>query len=87
MLQQNEVQSQYLFGDEYQLLEPEKLLKVFSLSGQDAMASFQLAMGEMYQIDIQEQEKQFLSIKEHQGMRGNILQSYPLREKLHSVQL
>lgn len=41
MLQQNEVQSQYLFGDEYQLLEPEKLLKVFSLSGQDAMANLQ----------------------------------------------
>lgn len=74
-------------GDEYQLLEPENLLKVFSLRGQHATVSFQLAIGEMYLIDIQGQEKQFLSIKERQGMRGNILQNYPLREKLQSVQL
>lgn len=44
-----------LFGDEYTLLEPENLSDGFSLSGQDAQISFELATGEMYQVDIQEQ--------------------------------
>lgn len=44
-----------LFGDEYQLLEPENLSDGFSLSGQDATVSFELATGEMYRVDIQEQ--------------------------------
>lgn len=44
-----------LFGDEYELLEPENLSEGFSLSGQDATISFELATGEMYKVDIQEQ--------------------------------
>ncbi len=44
-----------LFGDEYELLEPEHLSEGFSLSGQDAQISFALATGEMYHVDIQEQ--------------------------------
>lgn len=44
-----------LFGDEYELLEPENLSEGFSLSGQDATISFKLATGEMYKVDIQEQ--------------------------------
>lgn len=44
-----------LFGDEYELLEPEHLSEGFSLSGQDAQISFELATGEMYRVDIQEQ--------------------------------
>ena len=44
-----------LFGDEYELLEPENLSDGFSLSGQDADISFELATGEMYRVDIQEQ--------------------------------
>ena len=44
-----------LFGDEYELLEPENLSDGFSLSGQDANISFELATGEMYRVDIQEQ--------------------------------
>ncbi len=44
-----------LFGDEYELLEPENLSEGFSLEGQDAQISFDLATGEMYRIDLQEQ--------------------------------
>lgn len=44
-----------LFGDEYELLEPENLSDGFSLSGQNANISFELATGEMYRVDIQEQ--------------------------------
>lgn len=44
-----------LFGDAYELLEPEHLSEGFSLSGQDAQISFELATGEMYRVDIQEQ--------------------------------
>lgn len=44
-----------LFGDAYELLEPENLSKGFSLSGQDADISFELSTGEMYRVDLQEQ--------------------------------
>lgn len=44
-----------LFGDEYELLEPENLSEGFTLSGQDAQISFELAIGEMYRVDLQEQ--------------------------------
>ena len=43
-----------LFGDEYALLEPENLSEGFSLAGQDAQVSFELATGEMYRVDIEE---------------------------------
>ena len=43
-----------LFGGEYELLESENLSEGFSLSGQDAQISFELATGEMYRIDLQE---------------------------------
>lgn len=43
-----------LFGGEYELLEKENLSEGFSLSGQDAQISFELAAGEMYRVDIQE---------------------------------
>ena len=43
-----------LFGDEYELLEPENLSEGFSLAGQDAQIRFELATGEMYQVDIEE---------------------------------
>lgn len=42
-----------LFGSEYELLEPENLSEGFSLSGQDAQISFELAAGEMYRVDLQ----------------------------------
>ena len=43
-----------LFGDEYELLEAENLSEGFSLSGQDAQIRFELASGELYQVDLQE---------------------------------
>lgn len=43
-----------LFGGEYKLLEKEHLSDGFSLSGQDAQISFELATGEMYRVDIAE---------------------------------
>lgn len=42
-----------LFGEEHELLEPESLSEGFSLSGQDAQVSFELATGEMYSVDVQ----------------------------------
>ena len=44
-----------LFGNDYELLEPENLSEGFTLSGQDAQISFELATGEMYRVDLQEQ--------------------------------
>ncbi len=44
-----------LFGEGYELLEPENLSEGFTLSGQDAQISFELATGEMYRVDLQEQ--------------------------------
>lgn len=43
-----------LFGDEYELLEPENLSEGFSLAGQDAQVHFELATGEMYRVDVEE---------------------------------
>ena len=43
-----------LFGGEYELLSPENLSEGFSLVGQDAKVSFDLATGEMYRVDIAE---------------------------------
>lgn len=42
-----------LFGSKYELLEQENLSDGFSLYGQDAQINFELAVGEMYQVDIQ----------------------------------
>lgn len=43
-----------LFGDEFELLEPENLSEGFSLAGQDAQVHFELATGEMYRVDVEE---------------------------------
>lgn len=43
-----------LFGDEFELLEPENLSEGFSLAGQDAQVRFELATGEIYRVDIEE---------------------------------
>ena len=43
-----------LFGGEYELLERENLSDGFSLAGQDAQVSFDLATGDIYQVDIAE---------------------------------
>lgn len=43
-----------LFGEEYELLSKENLSEGFSLAGQDAKVSFELATGEMYRVDVEE---------------------------------
>lgn len=43
-----------LFGGEYRLLSKEKLSEGFSLNGQNAQISFELATGKMYKVDIPE---------------------------------
>lgn len=43
-----------LFGDEFELLEKENLSEGFSLAGQDAQVSFELATGEMYRVDVED---------------------------------
>ncbi|WP_312159422.1 DEAD/DEAH box helicase family protein [Oscillibacter sp.] len=69
-----------LFGDEYSLLEPENLTDGFSLSGQDAQISFELATGEMYQVDIQEQGEAVPKYK-----RTSKLESEYIRAKLATM--
>ena len=44
-----------LFGEEYELLEPENLSDGFSLAQADAQISFELSTGEIYRVDIQDQ--------------------------------
>jgi len=43
-----------LFGGEYRLLTPEALSDGFSLNGQDAKISFELATGEMWRVDLED---------------------------------
>lgn len=44
-----------LFGDEYELLEPEALSEGFSLSGQNAEINFELDSSQIYKFDIAEE--------------------------------
>ena len=44
-----------LFGDEYELLEPEALSEGFSLSGQNAEINFELDSSHIYKFDIEEE--------------------------------
>ena len=66
-----------LFGDGYELLEKENLSDGFSLSGQDAQISFELATGEIYRIDLQEQGE---AIPKYQ--RASKMESEFIRERL-----
>lgn len=44
-----------LFGDEYELLEPEALSEGFSLSGQNAEINFELDASQIYKFDVEEE--------------------------------
>ena len=66
-----------LFGGEYELLEAENLSEGFSLSGQDAQISFELATGEMYRVDLQEKGE---AIPKY--MRASKAESEYIREHL-----
>lgn len=65
-----------LFGDEYELLEPENLSEGFSLSGQDSTISFELATGEMYKVDVQEQGEAVPKYKRVSKSESEYLREY-----------
>lgn len=65
-----------LFGEEYELLQPENLSEGFSLAGQDAQMSFELATGEMYQVDIQEQGEAVPKYKRASKTDSQLIQQY-----------
>lgn len=65
-----------LFGGEYELLEPENLSEGFSLSGQDAQVSFELATGEMYQVDIQDEGEAVPKYKRASKRDSDFIRAY-----------
>lgn len=65
-----------LFGSAYELLEPENLSEGFSLSGQDAQVSFELATGEMYRVDIQDQGEAVPKYKRASKSESEYIQKY-----------
>ena len=65
-----------LFGDQYELLEEENLSDGFSLSGQDAQVSFELATGEMYRVDIQDQGEAVPKYKRASRSESEYIQKY-----------
>lgn len=76
-----------LFGDAYELLEPEHLSEGFTLSGQDAQISFELATGEMYRVDIQEQGEAVPKYKRASKDESEYIRDYlaqiPQEKKIH----
>lgn len=65
-----------LFGSAYELLEPENLSEGFSLSGQDAQVSFELATGEMYRVDIQAEGEAVPKYKRASKSESEYIQKY-----------
>lgn len=65
-----------LFGNEFELLEPENLSEGFSLVGQDAQVSFELATGEMYQVDIQAEGEAVPKYKRASKSESEYVQKY-----------
>ena len=75
-----------LFGDEFELLEPENLSEGFSLNGQDAQVRFELATGEMYRFDVEEKgeaiPKYQRADSELSGFIRNRLAKLPQEQKI-----
>ena len=67
---------QDLFGNEYELLEPENLSERFSLTGQDAQVSFELVTGETYQVDIQAEGEAVPKYKRISGRMNEYIRKY-----------
>lgn len=65
-----------LFGSEYEMLEPENLSEGFSLTGQDAQISFELATGEMYSVDIQAEGEAVPKYKRASKTESEYIQKY-----------
>lgn len=68
-----------LFGEAFELLEPENLSEGFSLSGQDADVSFELATGEMFQVDLQEQGEAVPKYKRTTKSESKFIREYLAR--------
>lgn len=68
-----------LFGEAFELLEPENLSEGFSLSGQDADVSFELATGEMFQVDLQEQGEAVPKYKRTSKSESKFIREYLAR--------
>jgi len=77
-----------LFGEDYELLEPENLSEGFTLNGQDSQISFELATGEMYHVDLQEQGDAVPKYKRASKSESEYLREYlamlPQETKIHS---
>ena len=75
-----------LFGDEFELLEPENLSEGFSLNGQDAQVRFELATGEVYRFDVEEKgeaiPKYQRADSELSGFIRNRLAKLPQEQKI-----
>lgn len=65
-----------LFGCEFELLEPENLSEGFSLAGQDAQLSFELATGEMYRVDIQSEGEAVPKYKRISKSESDFIRQY-----------
>lgn len=65
-----------LFGGEYDLLEKENLSDGFSLNGQDAKISFELATGEIYSVDIQENGEAVPKYKKASKSESEFIREY-----------
>lgn len=65
-----------LFGGDYALLTPENLSDGFSLAGQDAQISFELATGEMYRVDIDEHGEAVPKYKKVSREQSDYLREY-----------
>lgn len=65
-----------LFGGDYALLTPENLSDGFSLAGQDAQISFELATGEMYRVDIDEHGEAVPKYKKASREQSEYLREY-----------
>lgn len=76
------------FGGEYELLEQENLSEGFTLSGQDANVSFELATGEMYQVDIASAGEAVLKarmvLREESEHIQKYLESIPTEKRISS---
>ncbi len=75
-----------LLGEEYSILEPENLSEGFLLRGQDSQVNFELATGDLYQVDVQTEGDSLpkykrVSKEESEFLRG-YLSKLPEDEKI-----
>lgn len=85
-----ETGSMTLFGDGWELLEPENLTKGFSLREQDTDINFQLATGEVYEVNLAEQGEAIpkfkkLAQKDSQRFREYLAQLAPAKRQEECV--